>query len=67
MLDNGSTAEDVLAYETLAHYDIPIAVVDHHHPDPEAVEHLLDAHVNPTSTTRTTGSRRGCVVSNSPE
>ncbi|TYT61821.1 DHH family phosphoesterase [Natrialba swarupiae] len=47
MLDNGSTAEDVPAYETLAHYDIPIAVVDHHHPDPEAVEHLLDAHVNP--------------------
>ncbi|MFP8952540.1 DHH family phosphoesterase [Natrialbaceae archaeon A-arb3/5] len=47
MLDNGSTAEDVPAYETLAHYDIPIAVVDHHHPDPEAVEDLLDAHVNP--------------------
>ncbi|MEY7848293.1 DHH family phosphoesterase [Natrarchaeobius sp. A-rgal3] len=47
MLDNGSTAEDVPAYETLSHYDIPIAVVDHHHPDPEAVEHLLDAHVNP--------------------
>ncbi|WP_436343959.1 DHH family phosphoesterase [Natronorubrum sp. FCH18a] len=47
MLDNGSTAEDVPAYETLSHYDIPIAVVDHHHPDPEAVEDLLDAHVNP--------------------
>ncbi|WP_255169970.1 DHH family phosphoesterase [Natrononativus amylolyticus] len=47
MLDNGSTAEDVPAYETLAHYDIPIVAVDHHHPDPEAVEHLLDAHVNP--------------------
>ncbi|WP_137288280.1 DHH family phosphoesterase [Natronorubrum halophilum] len=47
MLDNGSTAEDVPAYETLAHYDMPIAVVDHHHPDPDAVEHLLDAHVNP--------------------
>ncbi len=47
MLDNGSTAEDVPAYETLAHYDIPIAVVDHHHPDPDAVEELLDAHVNP--------------------
>ena len=47
MLDNGSTAEDVPAYETLAHYDIPIAVVDHHHPDPDAVEDLLDAHVNP--------------------
>ena len=47
MLDNGSTAEDVPAYQNLAHYDIPIAVVDHHHPDPEAVAPLLDAHVNP--------------------
>jgi RecJ-like exonuclease len=47
MLDNGSTEEDVPAYQNLAHYDIPIAVVDHHHPDPEAVEDLLDAHVNP--------------------
>jgi len=47
MLDNGSTAEDVPAYRNLAHYDIPIAVVDHHHPDPEAVDPLLDAHVNP--------------------
>ncbi|MDL5360524.1 DHH family phosphoesterase [Halalkalicoccus sp. NIPERK01] len=47
MLDNGSTEEDVPAYETLAHYDIPIAAVDHHHPDPEAVDDLLAAHVNP--------------------
>ena len=47
MLDNGSTEEDVPAYENLAHYDIPIAVIDHHHPDPEAVDHLLRAHVNP--------------------
>ncbi|MFC6717719.1 DHH family phosphoesterase [Natrialbaceae archaeon GCM10025810] len=47
MLDNGSTEEDVPAYETLAHYDIPIVTVDHHHPDPEAVDDLLDAHVNP--------------------
>ena len=47
MLDNGSTAEDVPAYETLAHYDIPIVAIDHHHPDPEAVEDSLDAHVNP--------------------
>ncbi|SFS55384.1 DHH family phosphoesterase [Halostagnicola kamekurae] len=47
MLDNGSTAEDVPAYETLAHYDIPIVAIDHHHPDPDAVEGLLDAHVNP--------------------
>jgi RecJ-like exonuclease len=47
MLDNGSTEEDVPAYRNLAHYDVPIAVVDHHHPDPEAVDSLLDAHVNP--------------------
>ncbi|MEZ3114548.1 DHH family phosphoesterase [Halobaculum sp. MBLA0147] len=47
MLDNGSTEEDVPAYKNLAHYDVPIAVVDHHHPDPEAVDPLLDAHVNP--------------------
>jgi RecJ-like exonuclease len=47
MLDNGSTEEDVPAYRNLAHYDVPIAVVDHHHPDPEAVAPLLDAHVNP--------------------
>lgn len=47
MLDNGSTEEDVPAYQNLAHYDIPIVVLDHHHPDPEAVEPLLDAHINP--------------------
>jgi RecJ-like exonuclease len=47
MLDNGSTEEDVPAYRNLAHYDIPVVVIDHHHPDPEAVEPLLDAHVNP--------------------
>ncbi|WP_284014086.1 DHH family phosphoesterase [Halobaculum litoreum] len=47
MLDNGSTEEDVPAYKNLAHYDVPIAVVDHHHPDPEAVNDLLDHHVNP--------------------
>jgi len=47
MLDNGSTAEDVPAYETLAHYDIPIVTIDHHHPDPDAVGDLLAEHVNP--------------------
>ncbi|MFB6194617.1 MAG: DHH family phosphoesterase [Haloplanus sp.] len=47
MLDNGSTEEDVPAYKNLAHYDVPIVVVDHHHPDPEAVNPLLDSHVNP--------------------
>lgn len=47
MLDNGSTEEDVPAYEALAEYDIPVVVVDHHHPDPDAVEGLVDEHVNP--------------------
>ena len=47
MLDNGSTEEDVPAYQNLAHYDIPIFVVDHHHPDPDAVGPLVDEHVNP--------------------
>ena len=47
MLDNGSTEEDTPAYRHLAHYDVPILVVDHHHPDPEAVAGLVDAHVNP--------------------
>lgn len=47
MLDNGSTEEDVPAYEALAQYDIPIVAVDHHHPDPDAVGPLLEEHVNP--------------------
>jgi len=47
MLDNGSTEEDVPSYETLEHYDVPIVVVDHHHPDPDAVAHLVEEHVNP--------------------
>jgi len=47
MLDNGSTEEDTPAYRTLDNYDIPIVVVDHHHPDPEAVDPLVDEHVNP--------------------
>ncbi|MCF2165328.1 DHH family phosphoesterase [Halobacterium salinarum] len=47
MLDNGSTEEDTPAYKTLDNYDIPIVVVDHHHPDPGAVDPLVDEHVNP--------------------
>ena len=47
MLDNGSTEEDTPAYRHLAHYDIPILVVDHHHPDPDALSGLVEAHVNP--------------------
>ncbi|MBS3760219.1 DHH family phosphoesterase [Halodesulfurarchaeum sp.] len=47
MIDNGSTAEDTPAYRTLDEYDIPILVIDHHHPDPDAIEPFVDAHVNP--------------------
>mgnify|MGYP000560230798 CR=1 FL=1 len=47
MLDNGSTEEDTPAYRNLAHYDVPVVVVDHHHPDPGAVEDLVAEHVNP--------------------
>ena len=47
MIDNGSTEEDTPAYRTLDEYDIPIVVIDHHHPDPEAVDPYLDSHVNP--------------------
>jgi RecJ-like exonuclease len=47
MLDNGSTEEDTPAYRNLAHYDVPIVVVDHHHPDPAALEGLVESHVNP--------------------
>jgi RecJ-like exonuclease len=47
MLDNGSTEEDTPAYENLAHYDVPVLVVDHHHPDADAVAEFADHHVNP--------------------
>jgi RecJ-like exonuclease len=47
MLDNGSTEEDTPAYRNLKHYDVPILVVDHHHPDPDAVRDLVEQHVNP--------------------
>jgi RecJ-like exonuclease len=47
MLDNGSTEEDTPAYRALKQYDIPILVVDHHHPDPDDVGPLVEEHVNP--------------------
>lgn len=47
MIDNGSTEEDVPAYRQLEAYDIPIIVIDHHHPDSEAVEPYVSEHVNP--------------------
>lgn len=47
MLDNGSTAEDVPAIETLTEYGLSVITIDHHFPDPEAVNEYLEAHVNP--------------------
>ncbi|WAI01513.1 DHH family phosphoesterase [Methanogenium organophilum] len=46
MMDNGSTEEDEPSYRMAKIYDIPIVVVDHHHPD-ESTDAYLDAHVNP--------------------
>jgi RecJ-like exonuclease len=47
MVDNGSTEEDTPAYRHLQGYDVPVMVIDHHHPDPEAVEPYVTEHVNP--------------------
>lgn len=47
MLDNGSTAEDAPALETLTKYGLSIITIDHHFPDPEVVDEFIDAHVNP--------------------
>ena len=46
MMDNGSTEEDEASYRMARVYDIPICVVDHHHPD-ESTDAYLLAHVNP--------------------
>lgn len=46
MMDNGSTEEDEPSYRMAKIYNIPIVVVDHHHPD-ESTDAYLDAHVNP--------------------
>ncbi|KQC03496.1 MAG: phosphoesterase [Methanoculleus sp. SDB] len=46
MMDNGSTEEDEPSYRMARVYDLPIVVVDHHHPD-ESVDRFLKAHVNP--------------------
>ena len=46
MMDNGSTEEDEASYRLAQVYDIPIVVVDHHHPD-ESTDRYLKAHVNP--------------------
>ena len=47
MIDNGSTEEDIPAYEMLERYDVPVVVIDHHHPDADAVSPYLDEHINP--------------------
>jgi RecJ-like exonuclease len=46
MMDNGSTEEDEPSYRMARVYDLPILVVDHHHPD-ESTDQYLVAHVNP--------------------
>ena len=47
MLDNGSTTEDAAAIETLTNYGLSVITIDHHFPDPEAVDPHLIAHANP--------------------
>jgi RecJ-like exonuclease len=46
LTDNGSTEEDLPSLRVAQIYDIPIVVVDHHHPD-EIVDQYLAGHVNP--------------------
>lgn len=46
MMDNGSTEEDEPSYRMARVYDLPIVVVDHHHPD-ASVDSFVLAHVNP--------------------
>ena len=46
LMDNGSTEEDIPSLKMAAVYDLPMLVVDHHHPD-EVVDPYLEGHVNP--------------------
>ncbi|HQP72177.1 MAG TPA: phosphoesterase, partial [Methanoculleus sp.] len=46
LMDNGSTEEDMPSLKMTRIYDLPVMVVDHHHPD-EVVDDYLIAHVNP--------------------
>jgi RecJ-like exonuclease len=46
LTDNGSTEEDEPSYKIASVYDIPFAVIDHHHPD-ATIDKYLIAHVNP--------------------
>src|SRR5208337_1175777 len=46
LTDNGSTEEDEPSYKIASVYDIPFAVIDHHHPD-ATIDKYLVGHVNP--------------------
>lgn len=46
LTDNGSTEEDLSSLRLARVYQLPILVVDHHHPD-ESVNQFLAGHVNP--------------------
>jgi len=46
LTDNGSTEEDLPALKVAQVYELPVVVVDHHHPD-AIVDQYLAGHVNP--------------------
>jgi archaea-specific RecJ-like exonuclease len=46
LTDNGSTEEDLPSYQMARVYDLPIVVIDHHHPD-AIVDTFVIGHVNP--------------------
>jgi RecJ-like exonuclease len=46
LMDNGSTEEDEPSMKVTKIFDLPVMVVDHHHPD-EVVDQYLIGHVNP--------------------
>ncbi|HTY15275.1 MAG TPA: DHH family phosphoesterase [Methanoregulaceae archaeon] len=46
LTDNGSTEEDLPSYHMARVYDLPIVVIDHHHPD-AIVDQFVIGHVNP--------------------
>jgi RecJ-like exonuclease len=46
LTDNGSTEEDLPSLKMAQIYELPIVVIDHHHPD-EIVDQYLAGHVNP--------------------
>ncbi len=46
LTDNGSTEEDLPSMKIAQVYDLPIVVIDHHHPD-AIVDQYITGHVNP--------------------